>query len=62
MLERLARHEYYYFLDGYLSYNQIAIALEDQEKKTSSHVSSEHMHTDACRLVYTMLQPPSNDV
>ena len=34
MLDRLARHEYYYFLDGYSGYNQIAIAPEDQEKTT----------------------------
>ena len=34
MLNRLADHEYYCFLDGYSSYNQIAIALEDQEKTT----------------------------
>ena len=34
MLYRLARHEYYCFLDGYSDYNQIAIALEDQEKTT----------------------------
>ena len=34
MLARLAGHEYYYFLDGYSGYNQIAIALEDQEKTT----------------------------
>ena len=34
MLDRLAGHEYYYFLDGYFGYNQIAIALEDQEKTT----------------------------
>nr|XP_027187889.1 uncharacterized protein LOC113785495 [Cicer arietinum] len=32
MLERLAGHEYYYFLDGYLGYNQIVVAPEDQEK------------------------------
>ena len=25
MLERLAGHEYYYFLDGYSGYNQIAV-------------------------------------
>ena len=31
---RLAGHEYYCFLDGYSGYNQIAIALEDQEKTT----------------------------
>jgi len=34
MLERLAGHEYYCFLDGYSGYNQIPIALEDQEKTT----------------------------
>ena len=32
MLEHLAGHEYYCFLDGYSGYNQIPIALEDQEK------------------------------
>jgi len=32
MLERLAGHEYYCFLDGYLGYNQIPITLEDQHK------------------------------
>ena len=30
MLDRLAGHEYYCFLDGYSGYNQIAIALENQ--------------------------------
>ena len=34
MLDMLARHSHYCFLDGYSSYNQIAIALEDQEKST----------------------------
>ena len=34
MLDRLAGHEYYCFLDGYSGYNQIAIAPEDQEKTT----------------------------
>ena len=34
MLDRLAGHEYYYFLDGYSGYNQIAIAPEDEEKTT----------------------------
>ena len=34
MLDRLAGHEYYYFLDGYFGYNQIVIVLEDQEKTT----------------------------
>ena len=34
MLDKLAGHEYYYFLDGYFGYNQITIAPEDQEKTT----------------------------
>jgi len=34
ILERVAGHEFYCFLDGYLGYNQIEIALEDQEKTT----------------------------
>jgi len=34
MLERLAGHEYYCFLDGYSGYNKISIAPEDQEKTT----------------------------
>jgi hypothetical protein len=32
ILERVAGHEFYCFLDGYSGYNQIEIALEDQEK------------------------------
>ena len=34
MLDKLARHSHYCFLDGYSYYNQIAIAPEDQEKST----------------------------
>ena len=34
MLDRLTRHSNYCFLDGYSGYNEIAIALEDQEKST----------------------------
>ena len=34
MLERVAGHEFYCFLGGYSGYNQIEIALEDQEKTT----------------------------
>ena len=34
MLERLAGHSFYCFLDGYSGYNQIPIAPEDQEKTT----------------------------
>ena len=34
IVDRLAGHPHYCFLDGYFCYNQIAIALEDQEKIT----------------------------
>ncbi|CAN6557483.1 unnamed protein product [Malus baccata var. baccata] len=34
MLERLAGHSFYCFLDGYSGYNQIVIASDDQEKTT----------------------------
>ena len=34
MLDRLARHPHFCFLDGYSGYNQIAIEPEDQEKTT----------------------------
>ncbi|CAL8988240.1 unnamed protein product [Prunus brigantina] len=39
MLERLAGHSHYCFLDGYSGYNQIAIAPEDQEKTTFTSFS-----------------------
>ena len=34
MLDRLAGHSHFYFLDGYFGYNQISIALEGEEKTT----------------------------
>ena len=33
MLDRLAEHPHFCFLDGYFGYNQIAIAPEDQRKQ-----------------------------
>ena len=37
MLERVVGHEFYCFLYGYSGYNQIEIALEDQEKTTFTY-------------------------
>ena len=37
MLERVEGHEFYCFLDGYSGYNQIEIALEDQEETTFNY-------------------------
>ena len=61
MLDRLAGHSHYCFLDGYSGYNQIAITLEDQEKTTFTCPYG----TFAFRrmlLDYVMLLPPFKDV
>ncbi|XP_057982188.1 uncharacterized protein LOC131167396 [Malania oleifera] len=42
ILERVAGHSFYYFLDGYSGYNQIEIALKDQEKNYF-HLSFKHI-------------------
>ena len=59
MLERLAGHEYYCFLDGYSGYNQIPIAIEDQ-KRTRSLARSEPLLIDAYPLDCAMLPQYSN--
>ena len=41
MIERLAKHSYFYYLDGYSGYHQIPIHPDDQNKTTFT-----------CRLVY----------
>ena len=55
MLERIAGHVYYSFLDDYSGYNQIHIAREDQEKR-HSHVRLALLHIVACPLGYAMHQ------
>jgi hypothetical protein len=37
MLERLANHSFFYFLDGYLGYHQILIHPDDQSKTTFTY-------------------------
>ena len=37
MLDRLVGNEYFFFMDGYSGYNQIAIASKDQEKTTFTY-------------------------
>ena len=51
MLDRLAGHEYYCFLDRYSDYNQIAIALEDQKKTTFTCPYGTFAKADALRAV-----------
>ena len=61
MLDRLAGHPYFHFLDGYSDYNQIVIAPEDQEKTTFTcpygTFAFRRMH-----LNYVMLVPYSKGV
>ena len=58
MMDRLAGHSYFYFLDGYSGYNQITIAPEDQEKTTFTCP----LHLERCHLDYVMLLPHSKGV
>lgn len=50
MLDRLARQEYYCFLDGYYFYKQILITPKDEEKTTftcpTTHILSNACHSD----------------
>ncbi|KAK0594076.1 hypothetical protein LWI29_007355 [Acer saccharum] len=55
MLERLAGHSHYCFLDRYSGYNQIAIAPEDQEKTTFTCPLG-RSHTEGCHSVSAMYQ------
>ena len=59
MLERLAGHECYCFLDDYSGYNQIPIALEDQEKLLS-HVHLGHLLIVKCLSACAMPQQRFN--
>ena len=61
MLDRLARHSHYYFLDGYSGYNQIAIAPEDQEKSKFTCPYST-LPLEGCHFDYVMLLPHFKDV
>jgi hypothetical protein len=51
ILERLAKHSFFCFLDGYSGYHHIPIHLDDQNKT---------MHTDDCLSGCAMLQLLSN--
>ena len=60
MLNRLVGHPHYCFLDGYSSYNQIAIALRIR-RKLHLHVLMALLISEGCHLDYVMLLPPSKD-
>ena len=58
MLDRLAGHPHYCFLNGYSGYNQIDLALEDQKKTTFSCPYGLFL-LEGCYLDYVMFLPPS---
>ena len=58
MLDRLAGHSHYCFLDGYSCYKKIAIAPKDQDL----HVLMAPLPLEGCLLDYVMLLPPFKDV
>ena len=51
MLKRLAKHSYFYFLDGYSGYHQIPIHPKIRARPRS-HAPMEHIPTDKCHLGY----------
>ena len=61
ILERVAGHDFYCFLDGYSGYYQIDIAPEDQEK-IPLLVLLVLLHLNMCHLVCVMLLQLSNVV
>ena len=61
MMNRLAGHSHYYFLDGYFGYNQIAIASMIR-RKLHLHVLIAPLLLEGCLLDYVMLLPPFKGV
>jgi hypothetical protein len=59
MLERLANHAYFCFLDGYSGFMQIPIH-QMINTKQRLHALMEHLHIEGCPSVYATLQPLFN--
>ena len=60
ILERVAGHEFYCFLDGYSSYNQIELHWKIK-RRLLSHVHLVLLHIEGCLLDYVMHQPRFKD-
>jgi hypothetical protein len=57
MLERLANHSYFCFLDGYSGFMQILI---HPNTKQHLHALMERLHIEGCPSVYATLRPLFN--
>ena len=62
MLEGLAKHEFYFFLNGYSGYLQVPITPEDILRKPPLHALLAYMHIGVCRLDYVVHPLHSNGV
>jgi translation elongation factor P/translation initiation factor 5A len=58
VLDIVARHDMYSFMDGYSGYNQIKMAKDDKEKIAFMYQNGEHMLIMLCHLAYVMPQLP----
>jgi len=58
ILDRVAGHEFYCFIDGYSGYNQIDWKIK---RRLLSHVYLVLLHIEGCLLVYVMHQPRFKD-
>lgn len=58
VLDIVAKHYMYSFMDGYSGYNQIKMAKEDKEKISFMYQNGEHMLIMLCHLAYVMPQLP----
>lgn len=62
MLEHLARHSYFCYLDSYSGFFSKFQFIQMTKRKLLSHVPMELSPTDECHLDYAMFLQPSNDV
>jgi hypothetical protein len=56
IVEHLAGHDYYCFLDGYFGYNQVLVDLEDQEKTTFTYPFGTFAY---CRMPFGLCNAPA---
>jgi polyferredoxin len=59
MLERLAKHAYFCFLDGYSGFMQISFTRMINTKQRL-HALMERLHIEGCPSVYVTLRPLFN--